>query len=392
MSDKMFDNTSKRVMLVFGTRPEAIKMAPLCHQFKEDPDLSCIVCVTAQHREMLDQVLDLFDIEPDIDLNIMKENQDLFDLTSAIIARMGAVLREKRPDFVLVHGDTTTTLATSIACFYLNVPVGHVEAGLRTHNLRAPFPEELNRRLTSIVSDLHFVPTQLSRENLLSEKIDESKIHVTGNTVIDALNWMLRKIDKNTSIKKDVEGEILRSLPFDYKKQRFILITGHRRENFGEGFLNICKAISELARDHQDIHFVYPVHLNPNVQQPVFEVLSGHDNVHLIAPLNYAPFVYLLRSAWLVLTDSGGIQEEAPSLGVPVLVMRDVTERPEAVEAGTVRLVGASRSAIVNAIKRLLSDADEYRQMSGAHNPYGDGQASSRIVNKIKEAVYEEPK
>ena len=377
----------KKVMVVFGTRPEAIKMAPLCHRLREQKDIETVICVTAQHRQMLDQVLSIFDLIPDIDLNVMKKGQDLFDVTSNILLKMRDTLKEEKPDIVLVHGDTTTTFATSLACFYMGVKVGHVEAGLRTHDIRAPFPEEYNRQSTGIIADYHFAPTDLSQQNLLAEGKNKESIIVTGNTVIDALHLVLKKIDVDNNKSKDITLRLNERLPFAWEAARFVLITGHRRENFGQGFLDICEAIKELAIKNPDSHFVYPVHLNPNVQKPVNEILLGLDNVWLIEPLEYEDFVYLLKQSYLVLTDSGGIQEEAPSLGKPVLVMRDVTERPEAVEAGTVKLVGASKANIISSIDLLLNDEALYTKMSQAHNPYGDGKACDRIVEYIRESV-----
>ena len=378
-------STKKKVMLVFGTRPEAIKMAPLYHALRAEPQaFETLACVTAQHRQMLDQVLQTFDVTPDIDLNLMKPGQDLFDVTSAVLLGMREVLRREKPDVVLVHGDTTTTLATAMAAFYAGVPVGHVEAGLRTHDLQAPFPEEFNRQVASKVTRWHFAPTTVSRDNLLAERVDDAHIHVTGNTVIDALMWVLERIENDRGRLAEVAGLLDTRLPFAWRDERFVLITGHRRENFGDGFLQICEALRELASRFPDVRFVYPVHLNPNVQKPVNDVLSGLSNVHLVAPLDYEPFVYLLKHSHVVLTDSGGIQEEAPSLGKPVLVMRDVTERPEAIAAGTVRLVGANRQRIVDSVSELLSDATAYQAMSRAHNPYGDGLASRRIVEVLK--------
>lgn len=377
----------KKVMLVFGTRPEAIKMAPLCHAFQAEDELETIVCVTAQHREMLDQVLSIFDLTPDVDLNLMKKGQDLFDITSSVILKMRDVLAEYKPDVVLVHGDTTTTMATSLACFYAGVSVGHVEAGLRTHDIKAPFPEEFNRRVASIITKIHFTPTSSSRQNLIDEKIDDSNICVTGNTVIDSLHWVLHKIESSPSDRARINALLDGFLPFDWFNSRYVLITGHRRENFGAGFLNICEAVATLAKKHSDVHFIYPVHLNPNVQEPVNNLLSTFKNVHLIPPLDYEPFVALLKSCYLVLTDSGGIQEEAPSLGKPVLVMRDVTERPEAIGAGTVKLVGANKAVIVSCIDELLTDTEGYQVMSQAHNPYGDGKACRRIVENIKDLL-----
>lgn len=378
-------NSKKRIMLVFGTRPEAIKMAPLYYALKNCPDeFETLVCVTAQHRQMLDQVLKVFDITPDIDLNLMKAGQDLFDVTAAVLTGMRAVLKEFKPDALLVHGDTTTTLAAAMAGFYGGVPVGHVEAGLRTHDLYAPFPEEFNRQVASKVARWHFAPTAFSKQNLLDERVPEAQIEVTGNTVIDALLWVLGRIDADAGRKAALADFIGARLPFDWQAGRFILITGHRRENFGGGFLQICEALKELARRYPAMHFVYPVHLNPNVQEPVNRILEGLDNVHLVEPLDYEPFVYLLKHAHIVLTDSGGIQEEAPSLGKPVLVMRDVTERPEAVHAGTVRLVGADRARIVSHVAELLDNPDSYKSMARAHNPYGDGNACARIIHVLR--------
>ena len=387
-----------KILVVFGTRPEAIKMAPLVHALKSSPALQTIVCVTAQHRQMLDQVLDLFEIEPDIDLDLMRAGQDLADLTSRILAGMRDVVKTQRPDAVLVHGDTTTAFATALACFYEGIPVGHVEAGLRTHDIQAPFPEEFNRQVISKIARWHFAPTALSKQNLLAEGIRQSDITVTGNTVIDALQWVTQRIDQDTSRQTQLEETLNQALHFNWKPQsqsaqagsaranageRFVLITGHRRENFGDGFLNICQAIQTLAQTHPRVHFVYPVHLNPNVQEPVYRLLKDLPNVHLIPPQEYEPFAYLLRHAYLVLTDSGGIQEEAPSLGKPVLVMRETTERPEAVEAGTVRLVGSNTASIVEHVNDLLTHAEHYEAMAKAHNPYGDGKACERIVARL---------
>lgn len=373
-----------KILIVFGTRPEAIKMAPLVHAFQADPTFETVVCVTAQHRQMLDQVLNIFEIQPDIDLNLMRAGQDLFDVTSSVLLGMREVLKAQRPDVVLVHGDTTTAYATAMAAFYAGVPVGHVEAGLRTHDIHSPFPEEFNRQVVTKIAHWHFAPTQSSRQNLLAENIPDTNITVTGNTVIDALFWVLARIESQPARLANIETFLHARLPFDWKTERFVLITGHRRENFGSGFLAICEAIRQLAARYPDVHFVYPVHLNPNVQKPVFELIDGYANIHLIDPLEYEPFVYLLKHAYIVLTDSGGIQEEAPSLGKPVLVMRDVTERPEAVEAGTVRLVGADTAKIVSNVSELLSDDQSYLAMSKAHNPYGDGKASQRIVETFK--------
>jgi len=371
-----------KVLIVFGTRPEAIKMAPVVKMLEKSFD-AC-VCVTAQHREMLDQVLELFEIMPDYDLNIMKPGQDLFDVTSNVLLGMKQVLQKENPDLVLVHGDTTTTMATSLAAFYLQIPVGHVEAGLRTYDIRSPFPEELNRQVTGRVTAYHFAPTEQARKNLLSEQVVDEKIIVTGNTVIDAL---LSVVTKARSM--PYSDQLIQQLPFleCVDLSRIVLVTGHRRENFGQGFDDICQGLHDLAGMHADVQFVYPVHLNPNVREPVNQVLSNLDNVHLIEPLDYLPFVKLMDASYLLLTDSGGIQEEAPSLGKPVLVMRDTTERPEAVEAGTVKLVGANRERIVEAVNRLLTDDTVYQVMARAHNPYGDGHASERILRTLQEGV-----
>lgn len=372
-------------MLVFGTRPEAIKMAPLYHALKACPELfETQVCVTAQHRQMLDQVLRVFEITPDIDLNLMKAGQDLYDVTASVLLGMRDVLREQKPDALLVHGDTTTSLAAAMAGFYAGVPVGHVEAGLRTHDVYAPFPEEFNRQVASKVTRWHFAPTEFSQQNLLNERVDEDQITVTGNTVIDALLWVLARIDSDTQRQAALANFLNDRLPFPWQTERFVLITGHRRENFGDGFLQICEALKDLAARYPNVHLVYPVHLNPNVQQPVKSLLADLPNVHLIEPLDYEPFVYLLKHSHIVLTDSGGIQEEAPSLGKPVLVMRDVTERPEAVDAGTVILVGANRERIVANVSELLENDATYKRMSRAHNPYGDGKACERIIDVLR--------
>lgn len=375
----------KKVMLVFGTRPEAIKMAPLYHALKGLPgEFETLVCVTAQHRQMLDQALKVFEIFPDIDLNLMKPGQDLFDVTASVLLGMRDVLREHKPDALLVHGDTTTTLASSIAGFYQGTPVGHVEAGLRTHDVDAPFPEEFNRQVASKVTRWHFAPTEHSRKNLLAEQVGEQSITVTGNTVIDALFWVLARLEGDVERRETVSRFLNEQLPFDWRSERIVLITGHRRENFGEGFLQICGALRELAGRYPTVQFVYPVHLNPNVQRPVHDILAGLANVHLIAPLDYEPFVYLLNHSYIILTDSGGIQEEAPSLGKPVLVMRDVTERPEAVQSGTVRLVGADADRIVVNVAELLDNEASYKAMARAHNPYGDGKACERIISMLR--------
>ena len=365
-------------------------MAPICRELKKNSKyFNTTICVTAQHREMLDQVLDLFEITPDEDLNIMKYGQDLTDITSSILISMRKVFKKYNPDLVLVHGDTTTTLATSMAAFYADVSLGHIEAGLRTNNIYAPFPEEFNRQIVSKVTKMHFAPTESSSQNLIQEKCSENHIYVTGNTVIDSLHWVVEKINKDSKRKKSIIEFLSKHINFDLDKNQFILITGHRRENFGKGFINICEALSELAIKFPDIHFIYPVHLNPNVQNPVNSILSEFNNIHLIKPLDYEPFIYLLTKCYLVLTDSGGIQEEAPSIGKPVLVMRDVTERPEAVKAGTVKLVGADKTNIVIEVSQMIENAERYISMSQSHNPYGDGKASKRIIAHIKRELYE---
>jgi len=369
-----------KVLSIFGTRPEAIKMAPLVLALDQDPTFESRVCVTAQHREMLDQVLDLFDITPDHDLNIMQANQDLYDVTSRVLLGVRDVLAREQPDLVLVQGDTTTCFAGALAAFYQHVPVAHLEAGLRTGNINAPFPEEANRAMTSRIARFHFAPTEVSRHNLLDEKIPDDNIWVTGNSVIDALLWVREKV----AAQKDWGNVFGSATEVIQNKKPYVLITGHRRENFGQGFQDLCTAIAILADKHPEIHLVYPVHLNPNVQQPVNELLRGKNNVHLIDPLNYAPFVYAMDRAHLILTDSGGVQEEAPSLGKPVLVMRETTERPEAVDAGTVILVGTDKEKIIHETERLLLDAEQYQRMSRLHNPYGDGKAASRIVQLLR--------
>ena len=372
----------RKILIVFGTRPEAIKMAPLVKVLSNKFIVK--VCVTAQHREMLDQVLDIFNIKPDIDLNLMKKNQNLSNLTSLILNKLQKVFAKYQPDIVLVHGDTTTTLATSLAAFYVSISVGHVEAGLRTYNLNAPFPEEFNRQITSKITKWHFAPTKLSKINLLSEGVDKSSITITGNTVIDALNWILTRIDNNKDRQQNLNDILNAVLSFNWKNENFVLVTAHRRENFGDGFLEICSAVKELALKYPKIHFVYPVHLNPNVSKIVYKLLRGIKNIHLIKPLEYEPFIYLLKHSYLVLTDSGGIQEEAPSLGKPVLVMRETTERPEAVEAGTVEIVGSNKKKIVKGVSRLLNDKKHCQKMSLAHNPYGNGLACMRIVDVLQ--------
>ena len=381
----------KRVMLVFGTRPEAIKMAPRVKEFQKNAEkIDTIVCVTGQHREMLDQVLQIFDIQPDYDLNIMKQGQDLYDVTAKVLTGMRDVLKEAKPDVVLVHGDTTTSTAAALAAFYQQIPVGHVEAGLRTHNIYSPWPEEMNRQITGRIATYNFAPTALSRKNLLSEGVQEEKITVTGNTVIDALHIVVDKIKADESLQQELAG-ILKSAGYDVSRlangKKLVLITGHRRENFGEGFINMCTAIKDLTIKYPDVDFVYPMHLNPNVRKPIHEVfgddLNGLGNMFFIEPLEYLSFVFLMEKATIVLTDSGGIQEEAPGLGKPVLVMRDTTERPEALEAGTVKLVGTDYNKIVTEVSMLLDDKDAYNAMSKAVNPYGDGFACSRIVNAL---------
>ena len=377
-----------KILVVFGTRPEAIKMAPLCHALQADKgSFETAICVTGQHREMLDQVLELFEIKPSIDLNIMREKQDLTDVTTAVLSGMRNLFREFKPDLMLVHGDTTTTFAAATAAFYAGIPIGHVEAGLRTNDINAPFPEEFNRQIVSKLAKWHFAPTESSLANLLKEGLSKDDIKVTGNTVIDSLFWVLGRLESDPNRKKRIVKKLDQKLPFDWQKSKLILITGHRRENFGEGFLNICRAIAGLAEKYPCVNFVYPVHLNPNVQNPVNSLLNNVKNVHLISPLDYEPFVYLLQNCYLVLTDSGGIQEEAPSLGKPVLVMRDVTERPEAVYAGTVKLVGANYTEIMKEVSKLLDVKNNYLKMTRAQNPYGDGHACSRIIKIIKEAL-----
>ncbi len=372
-----------RVLSVFGTRPEAIKMAPVVLALAKAEDIDSRVCVTAQHREMLDQVLKLFAIVPDYDLDIMLPGQDLFDVTARSLIGLRDVLRNEKPDLVLVQGDTTTCFTAGLAAFYEHIPVGHVEAGLRTGNLDAPFPEEGNRSLVGRIATYHFPPTEGSRRNLLNEAVPDNRIHVTGNTVIDALLMVRNNLQsRSDSHWIQLFGETLYCCIVD-SSRKMVLITGHRRENFGQGFIDLCSAIKDIATGHPEWDLVYPVHLNPNVQKPVFEILGKHDNIHLIAPLDYEPFVWLMDKSDLILTDSGGIQEEAPSLGKPVLVMRDVTERPEAVEAGTVRLVGTDREAIRDGVEILLTDKAAYIQMARAHNPYGDGKAAARILAAI---------
>ena len=374
----------KKILLVFGTRPEAIKMAPLVKEFQKDTEhFETKVCVTAQHRQMLDQVLEVFGITPDYYLNIMAPNHDLYDITSKVLLGLRDVLKDFAPDVVLVHGDTTTSMAASLAAFYRQIAVAHVEAGLRTYDMLSPWPEEMNRQVTDRICTYYFAPTGQSRQNLLRENIEEKKIFVTGNTVIDALLMAVDIIATKTGMEEQIHKEI-QEKGYTVGERDYILVTGHRRENFGEGFLHICKAIRELASKYPDIDIVYPVHLNPNVQKPVYELLSGLDNVFLISPLDYLPFIYAMQHSILLLTDSGGVQEEAPSLGKPVLVMRNTTERPEAVEAGTVKLVGTDAETIVGNVVELLRNKELYKRMSETHNPYGDGQACERIVNALK--------
>lgn len=372
----------KRIMVVFGTRPEAIKMAPVVRAIQAHPELEAQVVVTAQHRQMLDQVLEIFEIRPDADLDIMQPGQTLPDITARILQGITPVLDQLQPQMILVHGDTSTTLSTALAGFYARIPIGHVEAGLRTGNMHAPWPEEMNRRLTAPLCEQHFSPTDAARSNLLREGISADRIHVTGNTVIDAL------LEVDARLKNDgqLRNSMSQRFPFLDASRKLVLVTGHRRENFGSGFERICKALATIAQ-RDDVQVVYPVHLNPNVQEPVRRHLSQLDNVHLIEPQDYLPFVYLMRQAHLILTDSGGVQEEAPSLGKPVLVMRETTERPEAVEAGTVCLVGTDEARILTAVARLLDDAGEYARMSEAHNPYGDGLASQRIAGIIAQRL-----
>lgn len=374
----------KKILLVFGTRPEAIKMAPLVKALQKDTEhFETRVCVTAQHRQMLDQVLEVFGITPEYDLNIMAPNQDLYDITAKVLLGLREVLKDFRPDTVLVHGDTTTSMAASLAAFYMQIPVGHVEAGLRTYNMLSPWPEEMNRQVTDRICTYYFAPTEQSRANLLQENIDAKKIFITGNTVIDALLMAVDIISTTAGVKEKMAKE-LQEKGYTVGDREYILVTGHRRENFGDGFLHICKAIKELAALHPEMDIVYPVHLNPNVQKPVYELLSGLSNVYLISPLDYLPFIYAMQHSTLLLTDSGGVQEEAPSLGKPVLVMRDTTERPEAVEAGTVKLVGTNAEAIVSNVTALLQDKEMYKRMSETHNPYGDGQACERIIAVLR--------
>lgn len=376
----------KKVLAVFGTRPEAIKMIPLVIELNKSDEFQLVICVTGQHREMLDQVLKVFHITPDYDLNIMKQGQDLYDVTARVLMGMRDILKKELPDVVLVHGDTTTSVAAALAAFYQQIPVGHVEAGLRTYNVYSPWPEEMNRQITGRIATYHFAPTVLSRYNLLKEGVDDEMIIVTGNTVIDALQMVVDKIKTDKKLDNELSRSLLLS-GYDVtrlnKKKRLVLITGHRRENFGDGFISVCKSIKTLAQVYPDVDFVYPMHLNPNVRNPIHDIFGGEqlDNLFLIEPLEYFPFIYLMEKSTIVVTDSGGIQEEAPSLGKPVLVMRDTTERPEALESGTVKLVGTNYDKIVKGVSILLDDPSEYAQMSNAINPYGDGKACSRILD-----------
>lgn len=371
----------KKILIVFGTRPEAIKMAPLVKEFKNQSHLfETRVCVTAQHRQMLDQVLEIFDIVPEYDLNIMKAGQDLFDVTSNVLSNIKAVLKDFEPDFVLVHGDTSTTFSASLAAFYSKIPVGHIEAGLRTYDIYSPWPEEGNRQLTGVLANYHFAPTEQSKVNLLKEGKLPENIYVTGNTVIDALKYVLEKIENNSELKSNINTTISTQYPLN-QNRKFILVTGHRRENFGLGFINICEGLKKIALSNPQVDIVYPVHLNPNVQQPVNEILGHISNVYLIDPLQYEEFVYLMNQSYFIITDSGGIQEEAPSLGKPVLVMRNTTERPEAVTAGTVKLVGSNKDNLYNEAEKLLNNIKAYEEMSKASNPYGDGNACQLIVS-----------
>ena len=373
------------ILTIFGTRPEAIKLAPVVKALENRPDeFRSSVCVTAQHREMLDQVLRIFNISPDYDLDIMKPKQDLYGITSEILLKLKDLFRQINPDLILVQGDTTTTFAASLAAFYERIEIGHIEAGLRTHNKRQPFPEEINRHLTSILADYHFAPTEKAKRHLLGEGVREDHIYVTGNTVIDALLWILKE-QSGPEEQKRMREYFPKTFGLTNSHQRFILVTAHRRESFGEGFENICQAIKEIALRNPDVQIVYPVHLNPNVQEPVYRIIGGVERIHLIEPLEYEPFVYLMNQSFFILTDSGGIQEEAPSLGKPVLVMREVTERPEAVEAGTARLVGSKKESIVREAQKLLDDPVEYQRMASKKNPYGDGKSAERIGNILSE-------
>jgi UDP-N-acetylglucosamine 2-epimerase (non-hydrolysing) len=372
-----------KILIVFGTRPEAIKMCPLVHVLKEESSFDVKVCVTAQHREMLDQVMEIFEISPDYDLNLMKPGQSLEQITSSVLTGMKNVFAEFLPDLVLVHGDTTTTFSTSLASYYNKICLGHVEAGLRTGNLFSPWPEEANRKLTGVIANLHFCPTETSQSNLLAEGVPKNNTFITGNTVIDSLLWVSDKLEKDVNFK----SSLLKGFEFLDNENRTILVTGHRRESFGEGFENICKGLLKIVTEFHDTQILYPVHLNPNVQEPVNRILGNHSRIHLIEPLDYLPFVYAMKKSFLIITDSGGVQEEAPSLGKPVLVMRDTTERPEAVDAGTVKLVGSNPEKIFMEASKLLNEENEYKKMSFAHNPYGDGKACERIKFEIQKLI-----
>lgn len=373
----------KKILIVFGTRPEAIKMAPLVKAFKNNNHFDTRVCVTAQHRQMLDQVLEIFEILPEYDLNIMKAGQDLYDITSNVLVGVRDVLADFKPDIVFVHGDTSTTFSASLAAYYSKVKVGHIEAGLRTYDIYSPWPEEGNRQLTGVLANYHFAPTVQSQENLLKEGKNQNDIYVTGNTVIDALMYVLHRIESQPELKEKIKKKISSQYLLDHNR-KVILVTGHRRENFGQGFINICEGLKQIALNNPNVDIVYPVHLNPNVQKPVNQILSDIENVYLIDPLQYEEFIYLMSQAYFIITDSGGIQEEAPSLGKPVLVMRDTTERPEAVAAGTVKLVGCDKETLVREAEKLLHDHSEYEIMSRAHNPYGDGKACERVVQLMQ--------
>ena len=377
----------KKILIVFGTRPEAIKMVPLIKEFKKYNDSEVKICVSAQHRQMLDQVLNLFEIKPDYDLDIMRANQDLYDISSRVLLGMRDILKDFCPNVVLVHGDTTTSFVGALAAFYQKIKIGHVEAGLRTNELYSPFPEEANRQITGVLADFHFAPTQSAKQNLIKENKNPNSIIVTGNTVIDALFLMIDKIEKNVNLRDEITSNLRSKYSNFGSERKFILVTGHRRENFGDGFLNICDALKNIAQNNPEIDIVYPVHLNPNVQKPVREILSNLSNVYLIDPLEYEKFVYLMSKSFFIITDSGGIQEEAPSLGKPVLVTRDTTERPEALQSGAVKLVGTNKNIIIKEAQNLILQKDEFEKMSKANNPYGDGKASERIVEFLKERV-----
>ena len=377
--------TKRKILIVFGTRPEAIKMALLIKEFQKHAEFEVKVCVTAQHRQMLDQVLEFFEIKPDFDLNLMKQTQDLYDVTSGVLLGMRGIFERYKPDIVFVHGDTTTTSAVSLAAFYQKIDVAHIEAGLRTHDIYSPFPEEINRQITGLIAKYHFAPTAGAKENLLKEGKSAENIVVSGNTVIDALFWTIDKIERDAALRDKILSSI--NFKFHLGERKFILVTGHRRENFGEGFINICEALREIAANNADVDIVYPVHLNPNVQKPVKEILSGLPNIFLMDPLEYDAFVYLMSKAYMIITDSGGIQEEAPSLCKPVLVTRNRTERPEGIEAGCVRLVGTKRENIVKEAQKLLNLKDEYDKMSASISPYGDGKACERILDFLKETL-----